>query len=194
MRYPPAETAEKHQKILDEASRLFKERGFDGVSVSEIMKATGLTHGPFYNHFASKEALMAECIDHASAAALAQIDSVAETPDGLLAYMRAYLSADHRDDRGQGCLMAAFAEQTGREQGLSASLTAHLKATIERFTKHFPWRTKKAARSDAILMLAAMLGGVVIARAVNDKALSDEVLEEVRTGLERLASKSATGA
>ena len=69
MRYPAAETAEKHQKILDEASRLFKERGF-GVSVSEIMKATGLTHGPFYNHFDSKEALMAECIEHAGGVAL----------------------------------------------------------------------------------------------------------------------------
>jgi TetR/AcrR family transcriptional repressor of nem operon len=59
MRYPAAETAEKHQKILAEASRLFKERGFDGVSVSEIMKATGLTHGPFYNHF---EALSEEIL------------------------------------------------------------------------------------------------------------------------------------
>lgn len=190
MRYPAAETAEKHTRILDEASRLFKARGFGGVSVAEIMKATGLTHGPFYNHFASKEALMAECIDHASAAALAQLDSVAETPEGMRDYMRAYLSADHRDDRAQGCLMAAFAEQTGREPGLSASLTAHFKATVERFTRHFPWRSKKAARSDAILMLAAMLGGVVLSRAMDDTALSEEILESVRTGLEGLASRA----
>jgi TetR/AcrR family transcriptional repressor of nem operon len=74
MRYPAAETAEKHQKILDEASRLFKERGF-GVSVSEIMKATGLTHGPFYNHFDSKEALMAECIAHSAGSALDDLDA-----------------------------------------------------------------------------------------------------------------------
>jgi len=60
MRYPAAETAEKHERILDEAARLFREQGFSGVSVSEIMKATGLTHGPFYNHFDSKEELMAE--------------------------------------------------------------------------------------------------------------------------------------
>ena len=56
MRYPAAETAEKHVRIVEQAARLFRERGFDGVSVGEIMKATGLTHGPFYNHFASKEA------------------------------------------------------------------------------------------------------------------------------------------
>ena len=83
MRYPAAETAEKHQKILAEASRLFKERGFDGVSVSEIMKATGLTHGPFYNHFDSKEALMAECIVHAGDAALAHLDEAAQTPEAV---------------------------------------------------------------------------------------------------------------
>src|SRR6202044_3740203 len=64
MRYPAAETAEKHARILDEAARLFRERGFSGVSVSEIMKATGLTHGPFYNHFDSKEALMADSVMH----------------------------------------------------------------------------------------------------------------------------------
>src|SRR5271155_3143577 len=64
MRYPAAETAEKHERILNEAARLFRERGFSGVSVSEIMKATGLTHGPFYNHFDSKEELMAESVVH----------------------------------------------------------------------------------------------------------------------------------
>ena len=65
MRYPPAETAEKHARILDTASRLFRKRGFDDVSVAEIMKATGLTHGPFYNHFPSKQGLMVEAIRHA---------------------------------------------------------------------------------------------------------------------------------
>ena len=62
MRYPAAETAEKHTRILEQASGLFRRRGFSGVSVGEIMRATGLTHGPFYNHFASKEALLAETI------------------------------------------------------------------------------------------------------------------------------------
>src|SRR5580692_10250843 len=67
MRYPPEETAEKHARILEQASILFRERGFSGVSLSEIMKATGLTHGAFYNHFESKEDLISESIDDASA-------------------------------------------------------------------------------------------------------------------------------
>ena len=113
MRYPAAETAEKHRKILEQASRLFKERGFDGVSVSEIMKATGLTHGPFYNHFESKEALMAECIAHSGEAALAYLDETGKTPEGMRAYVRSYLSPEHRDSRADGCLVAAFAAHAG---------------------------------------------------------------------------------
>ena len=115
MRYPAAETAEKHQRILDEATRLFKERGFDGVSVSEIMKATGLTHGPFYNHFDSKEALMAECITRSGDTALAELDAAGETGEGIRAYVDTYLSTDHRDGRAGGCLVAAFAAQAGSE-------------------------------------------------------------------------------
>jgi TetR/AcrR family transcriptional repressor of nem operon len=187
MRYPAAETAEKHQKILAEASRLFKERGFDGVSVSEIMKATGLTHGPFYNHFDSKEALMAECIAHSGDAALADLDAAGETPEGMRTYVRDYLSPDHRDGRADGCLVAAFAAhsgQPGSEQGVGAPLTAYLKSVIDRFAKNFPWRSKKNAKGDAIRMLASMYGGVVLARAVDDEALSEEILREVLAGLQ----------
>ena len=187
MRYPAAETAEKHQKILAEASRLFKERGFDGVSVSEIMKATGLTHGPFYNHFDSKEALMAECITHSGDAALADLDAAGETPEGMRAYVRDYLSPDHRDGRADGCLVAAFAAhsgQPGSEQGVGAPLTAYLKSVIDRFATNFPWRSKKNAKGDAISMLASMYCGVVLARAVDDEALSEEILREVLAGLQ----------
>jgi TetR/AcrR family transcriptional repressor of nem operon len=187
MRYPAAETAEKHQKILAEASRLFKERGFDGVSVSEIMKATGLTHGPFYNHFDSKEALMAECITHSGDAALADLDAAGETPEGMRAYVRQYMSPDHRDGRADGCLVAAFAAhsgQPGSEQGVGAPLTAYLKSVIDRFARNSPWRSKKNAKGDAIRMLASMYGGVVLARAVDDEALSEEILREVLAGLQ----------
>lgn len=186
MRYPAAETAEKHQRILDEATRLFKERGFDGVSVSEIMKATGLTHGPFYNHFDSKEALMAECITRSGDTALAELDAAGETSEGIRAYVDTYLSTDHRDGRAGGCLVAAFAAQAGSESsgGISVPLTTYLKSVIDRIARYFPWRSKKNARADAIRMLASMYGGVVLARAVDDPALSDEILREVLAGLQ----------
>jgi TetR/AcrR family transcriptional repressor of nem operon len=194
MRYPAAETAEKHQKILAEASRLFKERGFDGVSVSEIMKATGLTHGPFYNHFDSKEALMGECIAHSGGAALADLDAAGKTPEGMRAYVRSYLSPEHRDSRAGGCLVAAFAAhagQPGSEQAIGAPLTAYFKVLIDRFASKFPWRSKKNARGDAIRILASMYGGVVLARAVDDEALSEEILREVLAGLPAAAKAGA---
>lgn len=189
MRYPAAETAEKHQKILGEASRLFRERGFGGVSVSEIMKATGLTHGPFYNHFDSKEALMAECVDHASAHSLADLDAATQLPNGMVDYVRAYLSVSHRDAPGDGCLLAAFSAQTAQKQVTAPSLTAHMKASIERFAKFFPWRTRRNAdaRGDAIRAVAAMTGALVLARAMNDEALSEEILREVLAGIEGMA-------
>src|SRR6516225_1279032 len=65
MRYPASQTAEKHERILREAARLFRERGFDGAGVADIMKAAGLTHGAFYAHFPSKEALEAEAVERA---------------------------------------------------------------------------------------------------------------------------------
>src|ERR1700710_2290938 len=114
MRYPAAETAEKHARILDAASAMFRKSGFSNVSVGEIMRATGLTHGPFYNHFASKEALMAQSIEHASAKALADIDSAAAAA-GLQNYLQMYLSTAHRDAPETGCLMAALGPEIGRE-------------------------------------------------------------------------------
>src|SRR5271167_23432 len=105
MRYPAAETAEKHVRILEAASRMFRERGFSDVSVAEIMKATGLTHGPFYNHFPSKQALMAEAITHASEETLRGLDAVEQSEDGKSKYLSGYLSAEHRDHPGQGCLI-----------------------------------------------------------------------------------------
>src|SRR6266702_4412292 len=111
MRYPVEETAEKHARILEQASILFRERGFSGVSVSEVMKATGLTHGAFYNHFASKDDLIAKCIDDASGKALELLQADIDSPDRVNRYIRGYLTEDHRDDPGNGCVMAALASE-----------------------------------------------------------------------------------
>lgn len=185
MRYPAAETAEKHEKILGAASRLFRERGFSGVSVSEIMKATGLTHGPFYNHFASKEALMAECLAHASGESLAGLDAAAATPGGMAAYADAYLSPDHRDMPAEGCLLAALASEAAQTESVKATLSTHVQAMVQRYVKYVPWRSKQAARAESIRTLASMVGAVVLARAVDDMALSDEILRDVLSGLKR---------
>ena len=184
MRYPAAETAEKHQRILLEATSLFRERGFSDVSVGEIMKATGLTHGPFYNHFDSKEALMAECVDLGLQTTLDGLLATPGTVEGRTAYLARYLSTAHRDAPGAGCTMAALASEIGKEESpLRSPFTRKVKQIIETTASHFPWRSKKTAKGDSIRMLASMVGAMILARAVDDEAFSEEILQEVRAGL-----------
>ena len=183
MRYPASETAEKHARILDEAIRLFRDRGFSDVSVSEIMKATGLTHGPFYNHFASKDALIAECVQHGLQGTVGCLDAVSGSAEGKAAYVEGYLSTAHRDAPASGCVMAALASEIRQEPQARAPFTATLQGLVARLTSYFPWPTKSRARGDAIRMTAAMVGALILSRAVADEAFSDEILREVRRGL-----------
>lgn len=176
MRYPPEETAEKHRRILEQAGRLFRERGFSGVSVSEIMKATGLTHGPFYNHFASKEALMSEALADLSARTLAFYDRTVQE-QGVAAYRDFYLSRAHVDDPSAGCLVAALATDIPKEPATRAPFTEHVKRTLERMTFD---AAGDGARERALQGLSAMVGAVILARAVDDPALADEILAAVR--------------
>ena len=180
MRYPAAETAEKHQRILTQATRLFREQGFDGVSVGQIMQATGLTHGPFYNHFASKEALMAESTLHGSAHSRAALDAASASPDAMRQYVRDYVSAAHRDAPGDGCLLAALAGDVRKQPAVRPAFTFHLKNVIGKLAAHFPWQKKRKPRQEAIVMLSAMVGAVALARAVDDGAFSDEILAAVQ--------------
>ena len=101
MRYPASQTAEKHERILREAARMFRERGFDGAGVADIMKAAGLTHGAFYAHFPSKDALEAEAVERAFAQSDKRIYALtANASDPKRAFLDSYLSAAHRDHPG----------------------------------------------------------------------------------------------
>ena len=140
MRYPAAETAEKHERILNEASRLFREHGFSGVSVSEIMKATGLTHGPFYNHFDSKEALMADSVMHGMEATLDGLEETEGSAKGWADYLKRYLSVSHRDACGAGCTMAALAAEVRQEPLVRGPFTARLKAAFADYTRAYAAR------------------------------------------------------
>src|SRR5258707_6525774 len=111
MGYSANDTAQKHQRILNESIRLFRERGFSGVSVSEVMKAAGLTHGPFYNHFASKEALMAETLTRELQRATGEFDKLPPTQEGKDKYADYYLSEEHMNDCSMGCAVAALVSE-----------------------------------------------------------------------------------
>ena len=187
MRYPPRETAEKHANILKEAARLFRERGFDGAGVAEIMTAAGLTHGAFYAHFASKKMLEAEAVDLAFAQSERRIYALtAEASDKKQAFLENYLNAAHRDRPGTGCAMAALGPEIARDLAAREPFTRQLKHTIEEMTKRFRWRRKHAARRSAIHLLSAAVGALILARAVDDRQLSDEILQSVRDSLASL--------
>jgi TetR/AcrR family transcriptional repressor of nem operon len=184
MRYPPEETAEKHARILEQASVLFRERGFSGVSVSEIMKATGLTHGAFYNHFESKEDLVAKSIADASAKALGSMRDGASAGQSMAQFVDEYLSEQHRDDRGNGCLMAALASEIAREPAAQPAFTRHVEGMAAGFTEPLAKAKKKNARRQAIHTLSSIVGAIVLARAVNNPELSEEILRETRAALD----------
>ncbi|MFZ0862904.1 MAG: TetR/AcrR family transcriptional regulator [Candidatus Sulfotelmatobacter sp.] len=174
MRYPVEETAAKHERIVKEASRLFRERGFEDVSVAEVMKAAGLTHGAFYAHFGSKDELQAAAVAYGQEVSLDRLQR-SKRKKSKGSFTDAYLSPWHRDNPGDGCTMAALAEEVARS-------TPELKTAFEQGLENM-LSAKGADRKEAIFWTAAMMGGVVLARAVQDPRLSDEILKSVRQKL-----------
>jgi len=174
MRYPVEETAAKHERIVKEASRLFRERGFDNVSVGEVMKAAGLTHGAFYAHFGSKEELQAAAVAYGQKVSLQRMQR-SKSKKSKGSYADRYLSRWHRDNPDDGCTMAALAQEVARS-------TPDVKAAFEQGLENM-LSAEGGDRKEAIFRAAAMIGGVVLARAVQDHRLSDEILKSVRQKL-----------
>jgi TetR/AcrR family transcriptional regulator, transcriptional repressor for nem operon len=172
VRYPAKETAAKHERIVREASRLFRERGFENVTVGEVMKAAGLTHGAFYAHFGSKQELEEAAVAYGQALSAGRARSHGATKKGRQAYAERYLNPRHRDNPGDGCTMAALAQEIARS-------TPELRAEFERGLEEI-LSAGGGERKNAIFQTAALVGGVVLARAVQDVRLSDEILETVR--------------
>ena len=181
MGYSTADTAKKHERILDESIRLFRDRGFSGVSVSEVMKAAGLTHGPFYHHFASKEELVAETLTRELRKALLKLDKYPASEEGKAQFTDGYLSEGHRDECSTGCCFAALSSDVRKEKRqVRTPFTELLKNYIQKLATGLPWPSKKAARGDAIHLLSTLVGAVILARAVDDDVFSKEILDEVR--------------
>ncbi|MGA9868240.1 MAG: helix-turn-helix domain-containing protein [Acetobacteraceae bacterium] len=178
MKVSREQVAENRRKILHVAGRLFRERGFEAVTVAEIMKAAGLTHGGFYGHFESKDALIAAALADALA-------SSAGPSGGLAAYAAKYLSRRHRDDPAGGCPVAALAAETIRQpRGARAEMTVALKRQIARLGAVAPGDDPAQKRRAAIGSWAAMVGAMILARVCDDRALSGEVLDQTRAWLE----------
>jgi len=174
MRYPAKYTAAKHERIVKEASRLFRERGFENVTVGEVMKAAGLTHGAFYAHFGSKQELQEAAVAYGQGLTASRNRGYGGTKKGRRAYADRYLSPRHRDNPGDGCTMAALAQDVARS-------TPELKSAFEQGFEEI--LSVSGERKEAIFQTAALLGGIVLARAVQDPQLSEEILRSVQQKL-----------
>lgn len=183
MKVSREQAAENRKRILVAASRLFRENGLEGVGIDAIMKDAGLTHGGFYGHFASKDDLAAEACGRSFVKSAARWAALAEQqPDTALSeIVGTYLSAQHRDHPSTGCSLAALAGDVARQKGgVRRAFTDSLKSHIATLAGLLPGRTKAARREQALATMAGLVGGLVLARAVDDPALSDEILRAAR--------------
>jgi TetR/AcrR family transcriptional regulator, transcriptional repressor for nem operon len=168
---------------LESASRHFRERGFDAPSVSEIMVDAGLTHGAFYGHFRSKADLAVSACRIAFEERL-----VAWTGDiSLSSYLDRYISAEHRDNRGKGCPMPAFASGIDKQdKALQKQYARGVVDYVERIAGRLAedGLSRPRAKKHAIGIVAAMVGGIVMARAtVSNRQLSADVLASARSSI-----------
>ncbi|MBX7134876.1 MAG: TetR/AcrR family transcriptional regulator [Fimbriimonadaceae bacterium] len=182
MRVSRAKAAENRERIIEMAAKLFRERGFDGIGVAELMKSAGLTHGGFYGNFASKEELMAHACAHALKGTLNTLQNAVERggEDVLSAVASAYLSPAHRDRPGTGCTLAALGAEAARHDSpVRGAFTQGVRSVVDILVRLLPGKSKRAKRERALTIYASMVGAMVLARAVDDAELSEEVLQSV---------------
>jgi TetR/AcrR family transcriptional regulator, transcriptional repressor for nem operon len=193
MRKAPARSREAtHERIVDAAARAIRRSGYDGTSVVDIMKQVGLTHGGFYAHFASREAMLAEAADRAGAesvAATAHIAVTAPPEEALQRLVNAYLSKEHVRNIEGGCSVAALGSEMPRQAPkVRRAATRRIKEMIEVVARHVPGSTQANARDCALVIVSAMVGALLLARAVDDPKLSDALLESSLKHLMPIAS------
>ncbi len=187
MKVSREQVAENREKILEAAARLFRARGYDAVTVAEVMQAAGLTHGGFYGYFDSKDDLIARTL----ARALAPPPDASPKLD-LSSYAATYLTPTHRDDLAGGCTFAALGAETVRHTAEArGAMTDGLRQHIERLSRGASGKTQAKSRRAAIGSWSAMVGAMIIARLIDDPRLSDDVLEQTRAWINHAASRAA---
>jgi TetR/AcrR family transcriptional repressor of nem operon len=170
-----------HERIVEAAARAIRRSGYSGTGVADIMKDAGLTHGGFYAHFDSREAMLAEAADHAGAEGVALFERIAaEAPpqQGLDAMLRTYLSKKHVENAEFGCAAAALCSEMPRQAPeVRRAATRRIKEMIDLVARQSPAWGQPGAHQNALVTLATAVGAVVLARAVDDPKLSEAFRE-----------------
>ena len=180
-RTTPGRKEVTHERIVETAARAIRRSGYDGTSVADIMKEAGLTHGGFYAHFKSREAMLAEAADRAGAETVAYMERIAASvpPErALQAMMEAYLSEAHFEGVETGCGAAALLSEMPRQApGVRHAATRRIKEMIDLVARQSPDWGKPGAHENALITMATMVGALALARAVDDPKLSDALRE-----------------
>jgi TetR/AcrR family transcriptional repressor of nem operon len=178
MKVSREQVLENKRTILEAAGRLFRERGFDAVTVTDVMKSAGLTHGGFYGYFKSKDDLIVQSLAEV-------LGDAAKPPADLREIVEQYLVPAHRDNFAGGCPMAALASDCARQVGdVRTEMTAGLKRQFDYLSRIAPGADDAQRRRNAIGDWSAMVGAMILARMSNDAELSDEILEQTKAWLE----------
>jgi TetR/AcrR family transcriptional repressor of nem operon len=185
------EQAEKNrQGVIDTASQLFRERGFDGIGVIELMGAAGMTKGAFYKQFDSKEDLTAQAsrrsMEMATGRWVAAVDKHPDAP--LEAVIDMYLSREHRDEKAEGCPLVALGADAARQgPDVKASFEEGVTAHLSSLRKLIPAMRNDKNEDKEKVVLALMVGALTLSRMVNDESLSRSFLDAAAAQIRTLA-------
>jgi TetR/AcrR family transcriptional repressor of nem operon len=184
MRVSREQAAENRQRVLDAASRLFREGGIATTGVDAVMSAAGLTHGGFYSQFQSKEKMAAEACRQSIEKSVEKWTRLAGKKSPLTAIIENYLSLRHRDNPGEGCLIGALVAEASRSSPeVREVMTAGIKSLLGVLETYVPGRNDAAKRINALAILTTMVGALSLARAVDDPRLSKEILSAASRSL-----------
>jgi TetR/AcrR family transcriptional repressor of nem operon len=182
MKVSRIQAAENRERILDVATKLFRERGIDGIGVADLMQAAGLTHGGFYGHFKSKEDLVAQACARAVQRMRQNWTQIIDEDlgDPLNALADNYLTPKHRDNVGRGCAMAALGSEIARQgRTVRRAFTDELRPFLDYLSSIVQGSSNRLRRQKALAAYASFVGALIVSRAVDDSDLSDEILAAV---------------
>jgi TetR/AcrR family transcriptional repressor of nem operon len=195
MRYSKEHKSQTHARIVKRASVKLREKGAHGIGVADLMKEAGLTHGGFYAHFDSRDALVVEAFTHAMDRSTEHWRKQSEATPAekrLSTIVNSYLSPLHRDNPGQGCAVPTLAAEIARESAKTRrAFSARMQQMLEMLAKQFHGVPPRTARKRAMAALATMTGSLVMARVAGSGEFSDEILKSGRDAILERAKPAA---
>ena len=196
MRYPPEHKTEVHRKIVKDASRRLRAEGLNGAAVATVMRDTGLTHGGFYKHFGSKNALLLESLNEAFRDIGDKLVHAAQQARGDAAWkaiVKFYLSLEFCDHAERGCPLPAFAPELARvDKRMKAQILAHVVAYKDRMVPFMPGRRTVEKERAFFAIFSTMIGAIEIARILPEPGMREKVLASARRFLLRSFERHST--